>query len=139
MNPLYIRGVDEGDVMYNSDTGHWNITRALRDCLAGKHQLYALDVAEAASYCMKVTVDADKVAAMIANPQALYDAPPAIAVIDGGKLYVIDGHHRLRAGLQLGQKVFGAWVIEEKDADQYRITFNGEKLCPPDLLKVLTS
>jgi hypothetical protein len=47
------------------------------------------------------------------------------------RLWLIDGHHRLRALKRLGDpSSFLAYVIEEKDGAPYRIYFNGERTAP---------
>jgi ParB-like chromosome segregation protein Spo0J len=53
-----------------------------------------------------------------------------IFVQENELIWLIDGHHRLRALAQLGQKTFAAYVIEEKDSARYKIFWNGERISP---------
>ena len=62
---LVISNVADGDVTFDSDSGSWNVTRAMRGCLAGKHRLYIHDVEELYKYNKNITVDPAKVAAMV--------------------------------------------------------------------------
>jgi ParB-like nuclease domain len=127
---LVISNMDIGDQTFASDVGTWNVTRALRDCLAGKHRVYLFDVAEVIPYNETVEVETAKVDAMVADPDRLGAAPPLIFAMEAGKLWLIDGHHRLRALARLGAKEFAAFVIEEADTKPYRVYFNGKRVAP---------
>jgi ParB-like chromosome segregation protein Spo0J len=50
--------------------------------------------------------------------------------MENGRIWLIDGHHRLRALAQLGEPEFAAYVIEEAEAKPYRMYFNGERVSP---------
>jgi hypothetical protein len=73
---------------------------------------------------------------MMLNRERLTNAPPLIFVEDGKSddgravIWLIDGHHRVRALYGLGYRQCAAFVIEEMDAAQYRIYFNGERTAP---------
>lgn len=130
MKALVISNLDVGDETFDSDVGSWNVTRAKRDCAAGKHKLYAFNVAETLSHNQSIEVDHDKIAAMIADPVRFRKSPPPIFIAEHGKIWLIDGHHRLRALAQIGEPEFVAYVIEEKDAKPYQVYFNGSRVSP---------
>lgn len=117
--------------IYCNDIGCWNVSRALRDCRAGKHQVYLLDVAEAYKANEKVEVDEAKVLALMSVPEF----EPGIGIIEGGPIWFIDGHHRLRALHRRGAKDFTCYVIEEADAAPYQVLYNGQRLPPFDMTK----
>jgi hypothetical protein len=121
---------DVDDMTFDSDVGSWNVTRAQHDCAAGKHKIHTFEVEEARANNAKVTVDEDKISAMVADPTQLVGAPPLIFATEQGRIWLIDGHHRLRAMARLGHRQFRAFVIEEADAAPYRILFNGERVAP---------
>ena len=128
--PLVMSNVDIGDEVFESlSHGNWNATRALRDCKAGKHRAYKFDVAEVMEACADVEVDEAKIAAMEADP-TLLNAPALIFVVLDGKMWMIDGSHRLRAVARRGMKECGGWVIEEADSKPYRVLYNGEPYAP---------
>jgi hypothetical protein len=127
---LVISNFGPGDESFDSDVGSWNVTRAQRDCAAGKHETYNFSVAETLASNEAVETDPDKIAAMLADKERFYKSPPLIFCTEHGKIWLIDGHHRLRALAQLGEKDFVAYVIAEKDAQPYRIWFNGERIAP---------
>ena len=77
-----------------------------------------------------VEVDAEKVAAMVADRARLASSPPSIFAMQAERLWLIDGHHRLRALHRLGVPQFLAYVIEEEDGAPYRIYFNGQRVAP---------
>ena len=114
------------DLVYGNENGDWNVSRALRDCRAGKHKLYKLDVGEAYLANAKVTVDEYKVLALL----AVTDFEPGIGIIEDGKVWLIDGHHRLRALYRRNEKDFRCWIIEEADARPYQIFYNGKRKRP---------
>ena len=116
------------EVMFSSDLASWNVSRALRDCKAGKHKLYLLDVEEAHTANAPVEVDEAKVQFFMKTPDVF--AEPGIAVMENGAVWVIDGHHRLRALHRLGIKSFACWVIEEADIAPYIVWYNGKRTPP---------
>jgi hypothetical protein len=133
---LVISNYAPGEEMFDSDRGSWNVTRARQDCLAGKHEHYCFDVAEIVEASSNVTVNEYKIADMVAHPESVVIAPPLICVVDGQSedgrpvVWLIDGHHRVHALQRLGYTQCAAFVIEEKNAAQYRIHFNGERTAP---------
>ena len=127
---MVISNMEFGDMTFTSDVGSWNVTRAVRDCLAGKHRAHLFEVAEALQNNAAIEVDAAKVDAMVADPERLGAAPPLIFAQENGRIWLIDGHHRLRAWARLGAREFAAFVIEDEDAAPYRIYFNGSRIAP---------
>ena len=96
---LIISNVDVGDSTFDSDRGSWNVTRALADCRAGKHgKVFTFDTKDLLEAASNVDIDEAKVVAMLADKARLTSSPPLIFVEDGGKIWLIDGHHRLHAG-----------------------------------------
>jgi hypothetical protein len=125
---LHVTGLGIGDVTFSNDRGVWNISRALQDCLAGKHSRYLFDVKGALENNEAVEVDEAKVLAFTRDPLIL--AAPLLLAIEDGQAWLIDGHHRLRA-LSLNKvKDFEAYVIEEEEIGAYIVRFNGERLPP---------
>jgi|SRR5215472_7675606 len=122
--------MDIGDETFCSDVGSWNVTRARRDCAAGKHEIYTFDVAEALANNDKIEVDAAKIAGMVADPARFRRSPPLIFCMERGRIWLIDGHHRLRAMAALGEPKFAAYVIEEAVSKPYRLRFNGKRIAP---------
>jgi hypothetical protein len=131
MKPLVMTNFDPAadETIYSNDRGSWNVSRALRDCRAGKHKIYEIDVAECYEANKAVEIDEAKVTAMAADP-ARYFLEPVLGIIEGGATWFIDGHHRLRALHRAGIKKYAAWVIEEADAAPYIITYNGKRNAP---------
>lgn len=128
---LVISNLGVGDENFANDVGTWNVTRAQKDCAAGLHNIYLFDVAEVLPNNEKVEVDAAKVDAMVADPGRLEASPPPIFAAEDGRLWLIDGHHRLRALARLGHKQFAAYVIEDDErARRYRIYFNRKRVAP---------
>jgi hypothetical protein len=127
---LVISNYEFGDESFDSDVGSWNVTRAERDCLAGKHKIYRFETAETLAHNQNIEVDVDKVAAMVANKEWFVKSPPLIFAMENERIWLIDGHHRLRALAQLGEPEFVAYVIEDKDANRYKLYFNGERVSP---------
>jgi hypothetical protein len=125
--PLIISNFEVGGVMFSNDRGSWNVSRALRDCKAGLHKLWLLDVAECYAANAACEVDEAKVAELM---KVTGDFDPGIAVIEDGATWFIDGHHRLRVLHRRGAKSFPSYVIEEKDADKYRVLYNGKRKPP---------
>jgi hypothetical protein len=133
---LVISNYAYGDESFDSDRGSWNVTRARQDCLEGKHSAFTFDIFETIVASSNVSVSKAKIADMMANPERLKRAPPLIFVEDGQSddgrpmVWLIDGHHRVRALYGLGYTQCAAFVIEEKNAARYRLHFNGERTAP---------
>jgi hypothetical protein len=124
---IVISGIAENEQMFSSDRGSWNVSRAIRDCNAGKHKLWLLSVADAYANNSGVEVDEAKVAAMIEDEERALSRP-LISVMEEGKLFLIDGHHRLRALHRLDMVLFKSFVID--DAGPYIVRFNGSRHSP---------
>lgn len=120
---------DTDSVIYSNDRGSWNVCRALRDCRAGKHQMYRIDVVECYEANKACEVDEAKVQAMLQDPEK-YFREPLLGVIEAGASWFIDGHHRLRALWRAGVRDYNAWIIEEADSAPYIIWYNGERIPP---------
>ena len=123
---LVMSNMDINDQVFSNDIGSWNVTRALRDCLAGKHKVYSIDIAEAYAANAGVEVEEAKVERFMALERVL--EIPLLGIIDGGPLWLIDGHHRLRALHRLGRKECAAYIIEEAEGAPYVIWYNGKRL-----------
>ena len=122
---------DTDTVIYSNDFGSWNVSRALRDCAAGKHKLWRQDVKQVYRNNRGVTVDKDKVAAIAAQivlSGGKYE--PLLGVMENGACWFIDGHHRLRALHRLGVKDFSVYIIEEEDSKPYIVWYNGQRKPP---------
>ncbi len=112
------------EMMFTSDKGSWNVTRAQRDCEAGMHgPPWMLDVEECYEANSMVEVDMVKVFKFLQMPEVL--AKPGIGVMEDGACWFIEGHHRLRALYIAGVRNFPAWVIN--DPKRYIIWFNGRR------------
>ena len=111
-----------------NDRGSWNVSRALRDCRAGKHKIWKLDVAEAYEANKTVEAHEDKVKALLRLKAEDYE--PGLAVIEDGAIWFIDGHHRLRALHRRGEKDFPCWIIEADAAKPYIVWYNGQRKPP---------
>lgn len=118
------------EIVFSSDVASWNVSRALRDCAAGKHKSYTIDVSEAYKHNSAVEIDNGKVAAIVAAFIAGNECPPLLGVMENGAMWLIDGHHRLRALRHLGVKEFVAYIIEEADSAPYKIWYNGQRKPP---------
>ena len=130
MKPLVMSNVDVGDEIFESTShGHWNATRAMRDCKAGQHKVYVHDVADVMAACADTEVDEAKVAAMESDP-TLENAPAIIFVAHQGKVWLIDGAHRIRALARRGEKTCLGWVIDPAAAKRYQVLYNGEPYPP---------
>lgn len=127
---LVISNLDVGDDTFDSDIGSWNASRAKRDCAAGKHKLYTFEVAEVMANNANVEVDQSKITSMLRHKKRFFESPPLIFIAEHGKIWLIDGHHRLHALARLGKREFVAYVIEEEDAAPYRLYFNGKRVAP---------
>lgn len=115
-------------IIYSNDRGSWNVSRALRDCKAGKHKTYLIDVPEAYAANKACEVDDAKVALFMRTPGVFEH--PGIGVIEDGAMWYIDGHHRLRALHRMGIKEWFAFIIEEADSKPYKIFYNGQRKPP---------
>ena len=131
LKPLVLSNVDVADIfgiIFSNENGSWNVTRALRDCNAGKHKVYQLDVEQAYEANKLAEVDEAKVNRFMRLPEVF--AQPLVGIIEGGVLWLIDGHHRLRAMHRLGIKECAAYVIEEADGAPYIVWWNGKRKPP---------
>ena len=120
---------DADEVIYSNDRGSWNVSRALRDCRAGMHRTYKIDVPEAYEANKAVEVDEVKVQRFIKRPKE-YFTEPLLGVIEDGATWFIDGHHRLRTLHRAGIKEYAAWIIEEADSKPYIVWYNGQRKPP---------
>jgi hypothetical protein len=125
---IIMSNADENDMLFHNDRGSWNVSRALRDCRAGKHKRFILDVAKAYHSNKAVEVDKAKVRRFIKTPEVFGE--PLLGVVEGGPVWLIDGHHRLRAMYKLDIKEFVCWIIAEADAAPYQVWYNGERKPP---------
>jgi hypothetical protein len=116
------------ELIFCNDKACWNVSRALRDCTAGKHKHYLFDVFEAYQANLAVEVDEAKVECFMRMPKVFEQ--PLVLIIEGGAAWLIDGHHRLRAMHRLGLKDFAGYVIEEADAAPYQVRYNGKRKPP---------
>ena len=128
--PLIISNAELGDVSFECPLGTWNVSRALRDCLVGKHGLWSFDVHEVFAVNDGVEIDEAKVSSMRADPARLDAAPPLIFIVEKGVTYLIDGHHRIAAFHRRGDTECYGYVIEEKDSAPYIVHYNGERIAP---------
>jgi hypothetical protein len=126
---LVISHFEPGDLTFESDQGSWNVTRAIADCGAGKHELYAFDVADVFEANKAIDVDESKIAAMVALAD-LSDLPPLIFAMERGFTWLIDGHHRIHALHRRRVVDCAGYVIEESDGQRYRIYYNGARVAP---------
>jgi len=129
-NTMVISNLAPGDESFDSDVGSWNVTRASRDCAAGRHKQYFFSTAEVYENSKAVEVDQKKIDSMIRNSADLMCAPPVIFAVENERLYLIDGHHRLRAYYELGIPAILGYVIEYDDGSRYRVYFNGNRIAP---------
>jgi ParB-like nuclease domain len=128
---LILSGCGIDDQTFDSDRGSWNVTRALRDCMAGIHGApHAFVVPLLMEATANVDIDEAKVVAMVADKARLVSSPPLIFVEDEGRIWLIDGHHRLHAMARLGFPEMAGFVIEADSAEAYRVLFNGQRIAP---------
>jgi ParB-like nuclease domain len=128
---LVISGCGIDDLTFDSDRGSWNVTRALRDCMAGCHgEPYAFVVPHLMAAAANVDIDEAKVVAMLADKASLFSSPPLVFVEEEGQIWLIDGHHRLHAMARLGFSEMAGFVIEADNAEAYRVLFNGQRVAP---------
>jgi hypothetical protein len=125
--PFVVSNMSPDDIVFHNDRGSWNVTRALRDCKAGKHKEYLQDVEEAYKASSAIEIDEAKVVALMTT---MVEYEPLIAVIDGGAMWLIDGRHRLEVFHRRAVKDFLWYVIEEADAAPYRVLYNGQRKPP---------
>ena len=126
MKSVVVSNMEPDDILFHHDLGSWNITRALRDCRAGKHKQYREEVAVAYAASSAIEFDEAKVAALMAMTK--YE--PLIAVMEGGAIWLIDGRHRLEVMHRRDVKDLIWFVIEEEDSAPYRVLYNGERKPP---------
>jgi hypothetical protein len=124
--PIVMSNTGPGDMLFHNDRGSWNVTRALRDCKAGKHKQYLESVDAAYEGNAAIEIDEAKVATMMS--MTTYE--PLIAVIDDGMMWLIDGRHRLEVFHRRRLKDFLWYVIEEADSEPYRVLYNGQRKPP---------
>lgn len=126
---LVISNLGPGDDTFDNDFGTWNVGRAQRDCDAGLHGLpFLISTDEAFEGNKTVEVEEEKVRRFMSSPEIL--VKPLIAVMEDGKAWLIEGHHRLRALHRLRVPEFSCFVIEEEDAPRYMVLFNAERIAP---------
>lgn len=123
MSILVISNLGPGETFFEGDAGAWNVSRAFRDCLAGKHKLYEFDVPDVYANNKNIEVEEAKIAALVEAGQERLRAPAVIFVVQDGKLWLIDGAHRINALHRLGRPTCRGYVIEEEDAEPYRVHF----------------
>jgi hypothetical protein len=136
---LVITGADLDDDTFSGEFGGryltYNVSKAMRDCLAGKHgHKWIMGVAPAYKANKKVEVENAKVRRFmdLSFTTDIFDHP-LICVIEDGAAWLIDGHHRLRAMDRIGVAEFFTYVIEEANREQYLVLFNGKPEMPEEL------
>lgn len=129
---MVMSNVDPGanDMLFHNDIGSWNVSRALRDCKLGKHKLYMIGVAEAYRANAGIEVDEAKVTAFAEVLAIGGKIEPGLGVIEDGKIWFIDGHHRLRAMARLSINDFACYIIEEEHSKPYIVLYNGQRKPP---------
>jgi hypothetical protein len=127
---LVLSNVEPNDITFDSDRGSWNITRAIADCKAGKHKMWGFCVNDLYLAIQNVEVSRQKINKFSSSLKKLLDTAPIILIMEEGKLWVIDGHHRIHAHKHANITRISGYVIEEKDSARYIIWYNGERLPP---------
>jgi hypothetical protein len=127
---MVISNLGMGDITFDSDMGTWNVSRAIRDCKAGKISSYLFSVAALMECTENIEVDETKIQSMVADPERLLRAPLPIFATENGKIWLIDGHHRVHAMHRLGMLQMMAYVAEEEHSKPYRIYWNGDRVSP---------
>lgn len=127
---LIISNLEPGDVTFDSDRGSWNVSRAIRDCAKGLHPAHIMNVAEIMDATVNIEFDPAKVDSLARGINVWAKIPPLIFVEESGRIWLIDGIHRVRALHRLGIKQCLGYVIAEKNGQRYRLAFNGERLPP---------
>ena len=132
LKPMVMSNVDPAadEILFHNDRGSWNVSRALRDCFAGKHKIWKLDLNEVYEANKAVEVDEAKVASIAKAMERGDGFEPAIGVIEDGAIWIIDGHHRLRAERSLGNTDSSCWIIEADAAKPYIVWYNGQRKPP---------
>jgi hypothetical protein len=90
------------------------------------HRKWLFTVDELYNCIQNVEVNPRKIKRMI-KPGALAKLPPVILIGDAGKIWMIDGHHRIHAYKRAGKLQTTGFVIEEKDSAPYVIWYNGKR------------
>jgi hypothetical protein len=132
---LVLSNIEPDDITFDSDRGSWNITRAIQDCKAGKHKMYGFEVDDLYQAIGNIEVSEAKISHLASNRKKLIKTPPIILIIEDGKAWVIDGHHRIHAYRRAGFSRISGYVIEEEDSARYIIWYNGRRLPPWHLKK----
>ena len=130
---IVITGVTGDDDTFTGECGGkfptYNVSKAKRDCEAGKHgKPFLFDVAPCYQANRNVEVDPDKVERFMNMPEVL--VTPVIMVIENNRAWLIDGHHRLRAMFRLGASEILGYAIEERYRKDYLVLFNGREETP---------
>ncbi len=128
-NLMIISNYGLGDETFDTDAGSWNVGRAERDCAAGIHKTYGFEIDTVFDAIVNVDVEEEKIQAITAE-EILTKCPPLIFVVEYGKVWLINGHHRVHAMKRLGIKECIGYVIEEKASAPYIMWFNGKRVCP---------
>jgi hypothetical protein len=132
-NNLIITGITGDDDTFTGECGGkyptFNVSKAQRDCKAGKHgKPFLFPVAPAYEANRNVEVDEAKVQRYMNMPDVL--VTPVIMVIENHRAWMIDGHHRLRALYRLGAADMLGYAIEEHHRRDYLVLFNGQEETP---------
>jgi hypothetical protein len=135
---LVFSNLAPGEHAFTCEWASWNVTRAARDCAKGMYELYPITVADALAANREITVDEAKIAAMLADRPRLMRAPPLIFVFEQGRIWLIDGHHRLHAMSRAGYPECAGYVIPEEASRRYQIFFNGDRRPTPEAFRLLT-
>jgi hypothetical protein len=124
---MVIEGLLPGDITFESDRGTWNVSKALRDVEAGLFKAYTFSVDETVEASRNVVVDEARIDQIVQHG-VLEKMPPLIFIVEDGRLWLIDGHHRVHALQRLGHSQCVGFVIE--DPEPYRVLFNGARVAP---------
>lgn len=118
---LFLSGAEMTDAIFTCERGSWNVTRALADIAAGKvGDLRSIPVDTALAINNTIDTDPAKVTAFTNNFAALN--APGLLAMRNGLVYVIDGHHRLRARHRMALPTMQCWVLREHEEPAYRVT-----------------
>lgn len=130
MKNMVISGARMEDEIFSNHVGTWNVSKAKRDCAKGRHgSPFLIDLDEAVlSANAAVDVDEEKVLHFLDRPMIL--AQPLLMMVEGEGVWLVDGHHRLRALAMIGASDFLAYVIEAEFEPEYRVLFNGKRILP---------
>ena len=135
---LVFSNLDPGEHAFTCEWASWNVTRAARDCAAGRYEIVPISIRDAMAANGEITVDETKIAAMLADLKRLMRSPPLIFVFEQGRIWLIDGHHRLHALSRLGYRECAGYLIPEEAGKRYQILFNGERTPSPEAFRLLT-